>query len=325
MKRDIKILSTASYIPHYVVSNQQLSEFMNTSDEWIRTRTGIKNRHISLGENTSDLAFKVAQQLLAKANVDPEKLDLIIVATMSPDAYTPSTAAIVQGQLGAKNAVAFDISAACSGFVYAFNTAEMMMKNSDWQYALVIGAEVLSKLVDWQDRTTAVLFGDGAGGCLLQKVDTDEKLVLGKDWQTYGELSNKITAGNTKSVSTFPKEVASIDPFTMAGREVYRFATHEVPQSIINAAQQANLSLNEIDCFLLHQANKRIIEQIAKRLDQPLAKFPIDIGEYGNIAAASEPVLLAECIKNGTIKRGDIIALSGFGGGLSTGTTILKY
>lgn len=325
MKRDIKILNTASYIPHYVVSNQQLSEFMDTSDEWIRTRTGIKNRHISLGENTSDLSFKVAQQLLVKANVDPEKLDLIIVATMSPDAYTPSTAAIVQGQLGAKNAVAFDISAACSGFVYALNTAEMMMKNSAWQYALVIGAEVLSKLVDWQDRTTAVLFGDGAGGCLLQKVNTDEKLVLGKDWQTYGELSNKITAGNTKSGSAFPKEVASIDPFTMAGREVYRFATHEVPQSIINAAQQANLSLNEIDCFLLHQANKRIIEQIAKRLDQPLAKFPIDIGEYGNIAAASEPVLLAECIKNGTIKRGDIIALSGFGGGLSTGTTILKY
>lgn len=169
LAQDIKILQAASYIPPYTVSNDHLSEIMNTNDEWIQSRTGIKNRHVSLGENTSELALKVGKKLLLEADIKPQQIDLLIIATMSPDAYTPSTATIVQGKLGIKNAVAFDLSAACSGFIYAFNTAEVMLKSYDWQYALVIGAEVLSKLVDWHDRSTAVLFGDGAGGVLLKK------------------------------------------------------------------------------------------------------------------------------------------------------------
>lgn len=323
--QDVKIISTASYNPPCVVTNDQLTSLMDTSDEWIKTRTGICRRHISQGENTAALAVKVAQQLLINTNLSPAQVDLIIIATMSPNAYTPATAAIVQGKLGMNKAVAFDISAACTGFVYALNTATMMLKSSSWQTAMVIGAEVLSKMIDWHDRNTAVLFGDGAGGVLLQKVTTTTPLTLGTHWQTYGQLGDKIIAGQTTVEDTFPPQLTSLTPFAMAGRDVYRFATHEVPHSIEQAVKMAHINLNMVDHFLLHQANARIIKQIAKRLNQPQAKFPINIAEHGNTAAASEPILLDECVTNGLIHRGDIIALSGFGGGLSVGTTIIKY
>ncbi|MCD7120743.1 ketoacyl-ACP synthase III [Limosilactobacillus agrestis] len=323
--QNLKIISTASYHPPYVVTNQQLSTMMDTSDEWIRTRTGIRQRYISKNENTSDLALHVGKQLLSQANIQASAIDLIIVATMSPDAYTPSTAAILQGKLGADKAVAFDISAACTGFIYALNTAEMMLKSSNWQTAMVIGAEVLSKLLDWNDRSTAVLFGDGAGGVLLQKREETVPLILARDLRTYGKMADKIVAGSTIVGKTFPKQVTSLSPFKMSGREVYRFATHEVPTSIMSAVNKAHLQLNKIDYFLLHQANQRIIEQIAKRLDQPLNKFPVNINEYGNTAAASEPILFSQAIAKGLIHSGNIIALSGFGGGLSAGTIILKY
>ena len=323
--QNLKIISTASYHPPYSVTNQQLATIMDTSDEWIRTRTGIHQRYISKNENTSTLAFNVGKQLLAKSNIKASEIDLLIVATMSPDAYTPSTAAIVQGKLGADKAVSFDISAACTGFIYAVSTAEMMLKSSEWQTAMVIGAEVLSKLLNWKDRKTAVLFGDGAGGVILQKRKEAEPLILARDLRTFGNMAGKIVAGNTTSGATFPKQVTTLSPFEMAGRDVYRFATHEVPTSIISAVSKAQLQLNDIDYFLLHQANRRIIEQIAKRLNQPLNKFPVNIDEYGNTAAASEPILLAQTIADGLIRPGNIIAMSGFGGGLSTGTIILKY
>lgn len=323
--QDIKIVGTASYHPSSVVTNQQLSLLMDTSDEWIKTRTGIKQRYISHGENTSDLAVEVGRRLLKATGISVSDIDLIIVATMSPDAYTPSTAAIVQGKLGATQAAAFDVSAACTGFIYALTTAEMMLKSSSYKNAMVIGAEVLSKLIDWHDRSTAVLFGDGAGGVLLKKVETTEPLILAHCLNTYGNLANKIIAGGTNVDPTFPRKVTTLTPFEMQGRDVYRFATHEVPRSIITATSKAKISLSDIDHFLLHQANERIIKQIAKKLQLPLTKFPLNIMKYGNTAAASEPILLAECIANGLVKQGDLIALSGFGGGLSTGTIILKY
>lgn len=323
--QNLRITSTASYHPPLKVTNQQLSTIMNTSDEWIKTRTGIHQRYISNTENTSDLAVNVGTQLLTNANLKATELDLIIIATMSPDAYTPSTAAIVQGRLGAKNAIAFDISAACTGFIYAINTSELMLKSSHWKNAMVIGTEVLSKLIDWKDRSTAVLFGDGAGGVLLQKTTTTTPLILGRDLHTFGDLGDKIIAGKTTPKTGFPKQLTSLSPFTMAGRDVYRFATHEVPRSITSAVQQANLKLDDIDYFLLHQANERIITQIAKRLAQPITKFPMNISEYGNTAAASEPILLTQAIAHELIKPGNIIAMSGFGGGLSTGTIILNY
>lgn len=318
-----QIVETALAVPQRVVTNDQLSRLMDTSDEWIRSRTGIKRRHISQGENTSVLASRVARQLLRQSGWSADQLDLIIVATMSPDAYTPSTAAIVQGQIGASNAACFDLSAACSGFVYALTVAAGMLQLPGYEHAMVIGSEVLSKLVDWHDRSTAVLFGDGAGGVLLGP--SRQGTVLAQQLNTFGELSDKIVAGHTIANTAFPHPLTGLTPFAMDGRGVYTFATHQVPRSIRAAAEQAGVTLDQIGAFLLHQANARIIKQVAKRLGQPLAKFPLNIDEYGNTSAASEAILLAECAAWGIIHRGDIIALAGFGGGLTTATMILKY
>ena len=247
----MRILETASYVPTRVVTNDELSQLMDTSDEWITTRTGIKQRHISQGETTSDWAVNVANQLLAKAGLAAEQVALIVVATMSPDSYTPSTAAIVQGQIGATKAVAFDLSAACSGFVYALHTVERLLNPG--QRALVIGSEVLSKLIDWQDRTTAVLFGDGAGGVLVEQETTGPSHVLGEHLATFGDQADQLSL--------------------QLGRQ----------------------------------------------------RFPVNISEYGNTSAASEPILFAEEVQKGHLRRGDLVALSGFGGGLTVGTLILRY
>lgn len=321
----IKIIETARYAPSKIVTNDDLSQIMDTSDEWITERTGIRQRHISEGESTSDLAIKVGQSLLAKSGYQPDQVDLIIVATMSPDAYTPATAAIVQGELGASHAVAFDISAACSGFMYAMMVAKQLLQMPTVNRAMVIGAEVLSKIIDWQDRTTAVLFGDGAGGVLLEKDASATSILLGQNWQTFGDQHDALSAGYTKVANQFPGPVTELKPFYMDGHGVYRFATHQVPKSIIAAANQASIDLDTIDHFILHQANARIIRSVAKRLHVSQEKFPININEYGNTSAASEPILLSECVDQGIVKRGDIIALSGFGGGLTVGTMIIKY
>lgn len=321
--KDVEIVGASFAVPDRVISNDQISQFMDTSDEWISKRTGIKQRYVSSEGNTSALASRVAQLLLTKTNLSAEKIDLIIVATMSPDSMTPSTAAIVQGKIAAKNAVAFDISAACSGFSYALSIARSLMLVNHYQHAIVIGAEVLSKLLDWHDRSTAVLFGDGAGGVLLSL--TDQKHFLGIALDTFGDLGNKLTAGETKPRVDFLNNQRRMTAFKMDGREVYRFATHQVPKSILSALEMAQLDLDDIDYFLLHQANERIIAQVARKLKQPLEKFPLNIAKYGNTAAASEAILLAECLQNKVIKKGNIIALSGFGGGLTTATIIFKY
>ena len=321
--KDVEFIATSFAVPERVVTNDQLASFMDTSDEWISKRTGIRRRHISTEENTSSLAFHAVEKLQEKSNFSPDEIDLIIVATMSPDNMTPSTAAMVQGMLGAKNAVAFDLSAACSGFSYAISVARNILLSNHWHKAIVIGAEVLSKLIDWHDRLTAVLFGDGAGAALLS-VSNDQHL-LGQDLKTFGNMGNKLTAGHTKPKKDLLENDRKMSAFEMDGREVYRFATHQVPKSILLAAQQANVNLDEIDHFLLHQANERIIKQVAKKLDQPLSKFPMNIAEYGNTAAASEAILLAECVANKVIKKGDLAAMSGFGGGLTVATLIFKF
>lgn len=321
--KDVEFIATSFAVPERVVTNDQLASFMDTSDEWISKRTGIRRRHISTEENTSSLAFRAVEKLQEKSNFSPDEIDLIIVATMSPDNMTPSTAAMVQGMLGAKNAVAFDLSAACSGFSYAISVARNILLSNHWHKAIVIGAEVLSKLIDWHDRLTAVLFGDGAGAALLS-VNNDQHL-LGQDLKTFGNMGNKLTAGHTKPKKDLLENDRKMSAFEMDGREVYRFATHQVPKSILLAAQQANVNLDEIDHFLLHQANERIIKQVAKKLDQPLSKFPMNIAEYGNTAAASEAILLAECVANKVIKKGDLVAMSGFGGGLTVATLIFKF
>ena len=321
--KDVEFIATSFAVPERVVTNDQLASFMDTSDEWISKRTGIRRRHISTEENTSSLAFRAVEKLQEKSNFSPDEIDLIIVATMSPDNMTPSTAAMVQGMLGAKNAVAFDLSAACSGFSYAISVARSILLSNHWHKAIVIGAEVLSKLIDWHDRSTAVLFGDG-GGAVLLSVSNDNHLLC-QDLKTFGNMGNKLTAGHTKPKKDLLENDRKMSAFEMDGREVYRFATHQVPKSILLAAQQANVNLDEIDHFLLHQANERIIKQVAKKLDQPLSKFSMNIAEYGNTAAASETILLAECVANKVIKKGDLVAMSGFGGGLTVATLIFKF
>lgn len=320
--KDVEIKAASFAVPENVVSNQQLTELMDTSDEWIVKRTGIKRRHVSQGENTSDLAYQAAKKALVKTDYSAQDIQLIVVATMTPDSLTPSTAAIVQAKLGAENAVCFDISAACSGFSYALSVARSLMLVNDFQTAIVIGAEVLSKLVDWHDRSTAVLFGDGAGAVLLST--SSEKHFLGQNLATYGELGEQLTAGQFKAERDFLKNTRQLTAFKMNGREVYRFATHEVPDSLKKAADNAQFDLTQIDHFLLHQANYRIIEQVARKLKLPMEKFSMNIAEYGNTAAASEAILLAELIEKRKIKPGEIVALSGFGGGLTIATIIFK-
>lgn len=327
MKTGIKIVATGAAVPERVVTNDDLSTFLDTSDEWIRPRTGIESRHISTGENTADLCTRAAQQMLTRSGWDPASLDLIVVGTMSPDSCTPATAAIVQGRIGAVNAACFDLSAACSGFVYGLQVAQRFLATG-MHRALVIGGEVLSKLVDWQDRRTAVLFGDGAAGVLLEKQSDDDAaaFLAGQMWAD-GTAYDKLQAGQTASLQSFPPQHQRWEyaPFTMDGHAVYRFATNEVARSLTITLDAAGMTADNVDYFLLHQANYRIIDVIAKKIGQPVAKFPVNIAKYGNTSAASIPLLLDELVTHGTLHRGAVVALSGFGGGLTVGTQIIRF
>ena len=321
----LRISQTAHYVPPKVITNYDLAEIMTTSDEWISSRTGIKERHVVQDEQTSDLALTVAQLLLQRANLKPEQLDFIIVATMSPDYLTPSTAAIVQGKLHAGHALAFDINAACSGFIYALAIADKLLAGP-YQRGLVIGAEVLSKLIDWQERSTAVLFGDGSGGVLVEKSSQTEGIIA-EDLAAFGEQRAKLTAGYQPLCSPYSSDSNSVHKkyFEMDGRAVYNFATHEVPNSIRRVLVKANWEKEDVQWFLLHQANGRIISAIAKHLNIPEEKFLENIAKYGNTSAASVPILLNEAVNSGIIKRNQKLILSGFGGGLTVASIALIF
>lgn len=317
------IVESAHVVPERVVTNDELATFMDTSDEWIHSRTGIHQRHIVSNESTSDLATTVAEKLLAQANLSANQLDFIIVGTMSPDYLTPSVAQQVQGRIGATNAFAFDLSAACSGFVYTLSMASKLLATK-YQRGLVIGAEVLSKLVDWEDRSTAVLFGDGASGVLLQQTVEDTGL-LAEALKTYGDQSEFLTASRQRNSNHFVGDIVAADPyFHMNGREVYNFATRQVPAVLSQALETAQLTANDIDVYVLHQANARIIASIAKRFGQPIDKFPTNVVNYGNTSAASIGILLDELRATGVVHQGQKIALAGFGGGLTAGALIIQ-
>ncbi|GAA6112824.1 ketoacyl-ACP synthase III [Apilactobacillus apinorum] len=318
------ILATAKAVPEKIVTNDDLAKIMDTSDEWISKRTGIKQRRIAVKETNTSLSAEVASQLLKNADIDADDIDFIIVATMSADYQMPSTAAAVQGIIGAKNAVAFDISAACSGFVYATHTMNALLNLKPNALGMVIGSEKMSNLLNWEDRTTAVLFGDGAGGMLVSNQGDGE--VLSSNLKNYADEDKALLAGHLTGSGTFGKSDDDTDEFLhMKGREVFNFATKNVPTSIREAAKQAGIELSDINHFVLHQANARIIKSVARKLGENADKFPVNINLYGNTSAASEPILLSEMMENGLIAKGDIIALSGFGGGLTTGTIILRY
>ncbi|HAB95253.1 ketoacyl-ACP synthase III [Enterococcus casseliflavus] len=312
-----KITATASYVPEKIVTNDDLSNLMDTSDEWIHSRTGIKRRRVAVGENTSDLCIRVAQTLLQDTQLSAESLDFILVATITPDFNTPAVACQVQGAIGAVNAFAFDISAACAGFVYALSMAEKLIRTGA-KKGLVIGGEVLSKVLDWNDRSTAVLFGDGAGGLLLEA--SSEQHLLKESLKADGTRGMSLTSGFRTNENPFSQNAPAYSAcMQMIGREIFDFATRDVVASINDLTQD-----EAIDYFLLHQANSRILDKVARKLKQPREKFLQNMQDYGNTSAASIPLLLDEEIKRGTLSlgSGQKVVFSGFGGGLTWGTML---
>ena len=318
-----KISQVAHYAPNQIVTNDDLAKIMDTSDEWISSRTGIKKRHISYDESTSDLATKVAKCLLDKADLSADEIDFIIVATITPDSLMPSTAARVQANIGAVNAFAFDLAAACSGFIFALATAEKLISSGAYQKGLVIGSETLSKVVDWSDRGTAVLFGDGAGGVLLES--TSSRHFLAESQKTDGSRGDNLTSCLIGLSSPFAEKAEDKKYLTMDGRAIFDFAIRDVAQSINETIEASPLDVDEIDYFLFHQANERILNKMAKKIGVSRDKIPANMMEYGNTSAASVPILLSECVEQGLVKLdgSQKILLSGFGGGLTWGTLIV--
>ena len=318
-----KITQVAHYSPTQVISNQDLSERMDTSDEWIASRTGIRKRHISQTETTSDLAAEVAKRLLKKSGLAAEQLDFIFVATISPDSMMPSTAARVQAKVGADKAFAFDVTAACSGFVFALATAEKFIRSGQYKRGLVIGSETLSKVIDWEDRTTAVLFGDGAGGVLLES--SEQQTFLAESLYTDGSRGEVLQSSFVGLSSPYSNKEVDHKYLSMDGRAVFDFAIRDVAKSIQSLLATAPVAVDEIDYFFLHQANDRILDKIAKKIGVPREKLPANMMEYGNTSAASIPILLSECVDQGLIKLdgSQIILLSGFGGGLTWGSLLV--
>lgn len=324
MTRYAAITGWGMHVPDRVVTNNDLARMVDTSDEWIRSRTGIHQRYMAdAKEATSDLAIRAAWQALARADLDPSHLDLVIVATCSPDYHLPSTASRVQDALGATRAGAFDLNAACSGFVYGLSVATQMIAGGAYQNALVIGAETLSRWLDWDDRNTCVLFGDGAGAVVLQASDEPSGLlsyVLGSDGSG-GELLILRNGGSRNP----PRGVFPNTGLTMDGKEVYRFATRIMGRAAKEALEKAGLTTDDINLFIPHQANLRIIESAAKQLAVSMDKVFVNVHKYGNTSAASIPIALCEAAEEGRLQHGDNICLVGFGAGLTWAAAAIKW
>lgn len=321
---NVKIKGTGSAVPKKCVTNDDLSMLMDTSDEWIKSRTGIESRHLAVEETTTSLAVEAARHALADAGMDAGELDLIIAATVTPDRFLPNLSCEVQREIGAGHAVAFDISAACSGFLFGLGTAAMYLNCGVYKNALIIGAETLSKIMDWNDRSTCVLFGDGAGAAVVSACEESGgilAMVQGSD----GARGMVLNCDNRPVNNPYVKNDTSLTYVSMDGQEVYKFAVRTVPESIEAAVEKAGLAVEDIDLFLLHQANYRIIESVAKRLHQPMEKFPTNLQEFGNISAASVPILLDNVKNRGMIRTGSKIVLAGFGAGLTWGATVLEW
>ena len=317
-----RIIGTGSALPALLLSNRELEKIVDTTDEWIRSRTGIESRHIAVEETTTSMAIEAAKKALQDAKASPEELDLIIVGTISPDHYFPSTACEIQRALGAVNATAFDISAACAGFLFGLGIVDAYMKAGTVRAALVVGAETLSKMMDWNDRSTCVLFGDGAGAAVVR---SDESGIMSMVQGSDGTRGNALTCEGRRVNNPYKKNDTSLDYTKMNGQEVYKFAVKTVPKSIEEALLKANVKADDVKYFLLHQANLRIIEAVAKRLGQSIEKFPTNLQECGNISAGSVPVLLDHVNREGMLQKGDTIVLAGFGAGLTWGATVLIW
>ena len=320
MKR-AAVIGVGSYLPEKILSNSDLEKMVDTSDEWIMDRTGIKERRISAeNEATSDLALKAAQRAIQNAKIDPKEIELIIVGTSSPDMLFPSTACIVQDKLGAVNAAAFDASAACSGFNYALASAASFIESGMYNNVLVIGADTLTKYLDWTDRNTCILFGDGAGAVMLKASDGGS-----------GVLSSYLGAEGAGGKHLTMPGGGSRDPeakkrfIWMDGKEVFKFAVKVLPRSVKAVMEKAKLKSSDINLLIPHQANSRIIDFALKSLGLPKEKVYVNLQKYGNTSAASIPIALDEAVKDNKIKKGDVVVLAGFGAGLTYGANIIKW
>ena len=322
------IAGHGSFAPAKLLTNEELAEMVDTSDEWITTRTGIKVRHITEdNESTAFLATEAAKKALAEANLDSRDLELIIVATITPEMVFPSTASFVQRALKAKKAWVFDLSAACSGFVYGLSIVQQFIESGRINNALVIGAETLSKITDWTDRGSCILFGDGAGAVVLQRNKDGQKGIL---YSTMHSDGNRWEALNCQAYgSRHPVSRELDDPkkiyMQIKGREVYQQAIRRIVETVNECLDACELSIDDLTMLVSHQMNARIIESAAKRLNMPSEKVFINIGEYGNTSAASVPIAFDDCVRKGRIKRGDIIILVAFGAGLTWGANVIEF
>ena len=320
-----RICGTGSCVPSFAMDNNDIAKLVDTSDEWIRERTGVVRRHIIREETTVSMAVQAGRQALENAGITADDVDLILVATSTPDHCFPNAACMVQAAIGAERAVAYDISAACSGFLFAVNTAHAFLGSGIYKTALVIGADTLSKIVDWSDRSTCVLFGDGAGAAVL-RVEEGEKsgifaMKMGSDGKKGPVLSCvSRTVGNFLT-NTEPQ----IGYTTMDGQEVFKFAVKKVPETIKELLDENGLEPKDVKHYVLHQANYRIAEAIAKRLKVSMEQIPTNMEHYGNTSGASIPLLLDELNRAGKIQKGDLLVLAGFGAGLTWGATLVRW
>ena len=320
-KQTVLMTSVGAYLPANVVTNEDLSAYVDTSDEWIQRRTGITQRHfVADGETTADLASHAANQALANAAMQPQDIDLIIVATTTPDNTFPSTATKVQHQIGAAGAIAFDVQAVCAGFIYAVDVAEAMLRGGRGRRALVIGAESFSKLLDWQDRTTCVLFGDGAGAVILEI--TDEA----SDW---GIRSSVLHADGAHRdilyVDGGPSSTNDVGHVRMEGKEVFRHAVEKLAAVMDEALAAADMHPQDIDWLVPHQANIRIIDAMQKKMQLPSEKVIRTVAAHANTSAASIPLALATAVGDGRVQNGDLLAMEAIGGGLVWGAALVKF
>lgn len=313
-----RICGTGFCVPEHVMDNEELSRMVETSDEWIRERTGIEKRHIITDETTVSMAAKAAEQALEDAGISAEQVELILTATISSNVILPCAACEVQKEIGAANAACFDINAACCGFLTAYQTAQAYIAAGIYQTILIIGSESLSKLTDWTDRGTCILFGDGAGAAVLKAGE-------GESFRSI--LHSDGSRGEALTCSGRHWKLGEEDTgfMKMDGREVFQFAVKQVPEVIREVLELNHCKLEEIDYFVVHQANRRIIESVAKRLRTDVRKFPMNLQEYGNTSSASIPILLAELRRNGVLKKGHRILMAGFGAGLSWGAGIADW
>jgi len=315
------IIGVGSYVPEKTLTNADLEKMVDTTDEWITDRTGIKERRISAdNEATSDLAIKAAQKALESAKMDPKEIELIIVGTSSPDMLFPSTSCMVQDKLGAVNAAAFDASAACSGFNYALAAGASFIESGLYNNVMVIGADTLTKYLDWTDRNTCILFGDGAGAVILRSA-TDGSGVLASHLGAEGSGGKYLImpGGGSRDPEAKKRYI------WMDGKEVYKFAVKVLPRSIKTVLEKAKLKPSDISLLIPHQANMRIIDFALKNLSLPKDKVYVNLQKYGNTSAASIPIALDEAVKDTKIKKGDIVVLAGFGAGLTYGANIIKW